>query len=825
MIPLLLSALLMAPATVPTGPAPMPRAQVERSPLESRSPGFYTLSASLCDRGDSDVALVVASGMETPLAPELAQLASDLESEGYNVITEVMTGGTAEDLRDWLGDHPELAGAILIGHLPEAWYESDWGSAHEEYPLDLFLMDTDGTWTDADGDGKYDGHSGDRAPEIWVGRIDAHAMEMGSEVDQLRDYLTANHLYRTGSMALPDRALVFNDDDWSYSGDCGLDAIYSNLDLYQDESQTTDDYYRDRLGYGYEFVHLMSHSSPWGHTFKIPGGYSGTVMAPEISQINPQTAFVQLFACSNCRWTEPSCLGNWYLFGTDSGLLAIGATKTGSMLEFEQFYSPIGEGATPGEAFREWFTNVGIYDENWHYGCVLLGDPTLRPLSGRGLSSSRMPGAGGAGADYDVVSTSGESDCYPAAATEGDLTCVAWLTGANGRLDLQSRCYDGDSWSQVYTVDADEYWDVTPDVAFDGSGDPWIAWGDFDYASYGYNIKVATGDGFGDVSVAASASGYDVDPALAWADGMWLTWQIWRRGEGDVMIKRLDGGFPETYLSAQGSQDITPDVAVLDGEVFVVWASQSPDGGSILCSRGDETGFSSPVQISSGQFCRAPTISALGDGLVAAWQQSGDQSSIVTRMYDGSSWGDEQVLAQSADDGLMAPSAGAGPGGAPAVLWQRGFGSDATIWISTFDGSSWSVPQQPVTPSGPAWLPAPSQAGIAWSGTGGSGDWDIWFEQWEGTGIEGWEAGAAPLSPRLVSNPVRGSLVLGAEASPGTAADVRVYDVSGRLVAGSTWEMDGANLSVDMSGRPSGVYAVRVSRGTDRWAERFTLLR
>ena len=824
MIPLLLSAVLLASATVPTGPPRLPRSEVERSPLESRPPGFRNLAVSLCDRGDSDVAVVVASGMETPLAPELAQLASDLESEGYSVITEVMTGGTAEDLRSWLADHPDLAGAILVGHLPEAWYESDWGSAHEEYPIDLFLMDTDGTWTDSDGDGIYDGHAGDRAPEIWVGRIDAHAMEMGSEVDQLRDYLTANHLYRTGSMALPDRAMVFNDDDWSYSGDCGLDAVYTNLDLYQDESQTTDDYYRDRLGHGYEFVHLMSHSSPWGHTFKIPGGYSGSVMAPEISQINPQTAFVQLFACSNCRWTEPNCLGNWYLFGTDSGLLAIGATKTGSMLEFEQFYGPIGDGETPGEAFREWFTNVGIYDEDWHYGCVLLGDPTLRPLSGRRLSSSRIAG-GETGADYDAISVSAESDCHPVAATGGGLTCVAWLTGANGRLDLQTRCWDGDSWSQVYTVDADEYWDVTPDVAFDDSGSPWVAWGDFDYASYGYNIKVATGEDFGDVSIAASGSGYDVSPALAWSDGMWLAWQVWRRGEGDVMIKRLDGGFPETYLSSHGSQDLAPDIAVLDGEVFAVWASQGTGGGSILCSRGDENGFSAPVQISSGQFCRAPAICSAAGYVAVAWQESGSGSSIVARIWNGSSWEDEEVLMESADAALMKPSAGTGPWGSPVVTWQQGFGSDAGLWACIFSPPVWSDPFAPASPAGPAWLPAPADSGIAWSGPGGSGDWDIWWSPWVLSGTADQGAYTEPFTPRLVSNPVRGNLVLGAEASPGACADVMVYDMSGRLVARSPWEMDGANLSVDISHRPSGVYAVRVRRGTQRWTERFTLLR
>jgi hypothetical protein len=184
---------------------------------------------------------------------------------------------------------------------------------------------------------------------------------MGSEIQMLRDYFARNHLYRTGVLQVPGRALTFVDDDWSYYyGSCGLDAVYADLTVDNGDSWTTADNYLARLGEGYEFVHLMSHSSPWGHTFKVPAGYGGTVMAPEISHIDPQTVFVQLFACSNCRWTEPDCLGNWYLFGTGHGLLAFGSTKTGSLLDFEELYTPMAAGSIPGEAFVSWFNTVVI---------------------------------------------------------------------------------------------------------------------------------------------------------------------------------------------------------------------------------------------------------------------------------------------------------------------------------------------------------------------------------------------------------------------------------------------------------------------------------
>ena len=266
-----------------------------------RQASFATVSTLRGVRG-SRVLLVAADYLADPLSSQIALLQSDIASQGWDVDLQVMSGGTVEDLKTLLQNTPDLDGAILIGFLPCAWYEDNY-FAEEEFPCELFLMDLDGTWTDSDGDGLYDGHSGDVAPEIWLGRIDAHAAP-GPEIPLLAEYLEKNHLYRTGSMGLDQAALTFNDDDWSYYSDCGLNGLYgpSNVTVVNSSSQTTADDYLLFLDQGYEFVHLMAHSCPWGHTFKVPGGMAGTVMAPEISQVNPRTAFYQLFSCSNARW-------------------------------------------------------------------------------------------------------------------------------------------------------------------------------------------------------------------------------------------------------------------------------------------------------------------------------------------------------------------------------------------------------------------------------------------------------------------------------------------------------------------------------------------
>lgn len=812
---MILPAAVLLSMMPPSGPATAGFADTPRSPAEERPALFETLIPARADRGDSDILVVVSSGLAASLAPELSRFQTDLEADGYDVTVEIMAGGTPADLRADVISHTGIAGVILVGHLPAAWFEMDeWSGQHEEFPLDLYYMDLDGFWSDTDGDGLLDQHTGERGAEVWVGRIDAHAVEYGSETELMRDFFDKNHYYRTGALAAPQRAMAFNDDDWSMYGDCGLASIYPSVDVYQASGVTTAAYYRDRLEYGYEFVHLMSHSSPWGHTFKSGGGYSGTVTAPEIAEINPPTVFVQLFACSNCRWTEPNCLGNWYLFGEDHCLLAVGSTKTGSMLEFEEFYLPLGAGTPPGPAFRDWMNEVGIGDPAWHYGCVLLGDPTIRPM-GSGAAAALPQGHGQTpDATCIQVSTSQHSDCYPSTATSGEDVWIAWTTGGTSRLDIAARHCEGGSWSPVMIIEQDEYWDVQPSLAVDGTGQPWLAWASFSESSYGYDIRLAHGDGFQTVSTAVDGDGYDVDPVLAWGGRIWLAWQTWRRGEGDIMVKSVSPAFPETYLSADGSEDFSPAAAAdPSGSLHVAWVSADAEGEVIMWTRGGAGGFQAPQEISSGSFCRAPALGLAGGQLVLAWQQDDSGSSIRARVWNGSAWGPEQILCEQ-DQAACMPSVGASPEGAPVVAWQHGSGSAAELRASTLTASGWTAPAALVTFDGPAWTPSLGDGVIAWAGNGPSGNWDIWAVLDGGLGVPGQQPG---FSARLSANPVAGSsAVLLLEGAPGPV-EAAVYDLTGRRVASATALQSEASALLDVSGLPSGAYRIRVlSAGAER---------
>jgi len=830
MIFLLFASLLAWPADppmIPAGPAPTSLSELEPSPAELL-PASFEATSSLSGFRGSKVLIVVAQYAAEPLSAQIARLQSDIVLAGWTVETMVMEGGTAADLRALFQSEDDLDGAILLGHLPCAWFEEDyWG--HEEFPCELFLMDLDGNWTDVDGDGLYDGHSGDVTPEIWLGRIDAHAAP-GPELMMLASYLEKNHLYRTGAMGLSGRALAFNDDDWSNYSDCGLNSIYgsSNVTVINSGSQTTATEYIAQLDQGYEFVHLTSHSCPWGHTFKVPGGMAGTVMAPEISQVNPRTAFLQLFSCSNARWVEEGCLGNWYLFGTEYGLLVTGAAKTGSMLDFEEYYQPVSTGMNFGEAFREWWEyqaqgGFSAYERSWFYGNALLGDPTLVPLAGGGMGAEMF--LSGTDAGSLKLSTSSYSDCYPAAGSRSDpsvQTVVAWLSGENGRLDIAARVYDESTgWGSVIYVDPDEYWDAGVDVCYHDTS-PWIVWSDFEYSTYSYRIKSACGAGFSQVEVQVEQEGYQVDPALS-SDGsvLWMTWLDWDAAGGAVMIKGIDGAYSVQQLSDEEAWCRNPDICVDQaGNVRVVWEERDSQGSRIMGCLGGTSGFSQPQQISQATVSHSPGLYRFDEDslLYLTWIDEVSGSDIMLSTLSGSQWSDPSSMISvfSRLSGLTMADLPQPMG--ISLMWQQGL-SPVIKALSLSGGGA----VEPIAFGGPAWSPSCTEDLAVWAGDQGDG-WNIYCQPlWElGTAED--EIPMNPSSPRITGNPVRCVLEI---TLPDDAAAISssavVFDVSGRMVLRRRLELSpGGSAALDCSNLPSGVYTLLIEQGGA--TERFTLL-
>jgi hypothetical protein len=354
-------------------------------------------------KGDIPICIIINSLLQLQIQAFFSRFLTDLEMEGYNIDLYTATNnGDEVALKNLLVSEwntRRIVGAILIGDLAVPWYEMTeppgWGGDHVEFPIDLFYMDLDGLWLDADANGLYDDHldgDGDMEADIWIGRLFASNLTYhgATEVAMMNNYFNKNHRYRSKDLRLYDKALAYIDNDWHiYGWENEVALAYPFTDAVTDIYQTNREDYmmrvRESTDNEYENLLICSHSSPWAHyLYWGTGPYDYSLFHNyEIEDIDVQVLFYNLFACSNARFVEQNDMGDWYIFQSTYGLLSVGSTKTGSMLCFYDFYDPLGQGASFGDAFLSWCINdieTCAEDESrpWFYGMSLLGDPTLK---------------------------------------------------------------------------------------------------------------------------------------------------------------------------------------------------------------------------------------------------------------------------------------------------------------------------------------------------------------------------------------------------------------------------------------------------------------
>lgn len=344
----------------------------------------------------TNVEIIVNNQLYTSglISAGLNQYVQDLVVQGYNPTVTTTAFADESALRSHLAgryNNDGLAGAVFIGDVHAAQFEiaahGSWGYA--DFPCDLYYQDVDGTWADVNSNGKYDSHTGNVAPEIWVGRLLTHKLTSlhggRTEAGMLNEYFTKNHAYRYNEMRVSEDGLAYVDDDWipwatSWANDLQL-ATSGTVTCISNGTTTNATDYKARLPQEREHLLLCAHSNPTLHAFKVSGS-SDYIYNSELEGLDPGVLFYNLFCCSNAKYTTSGYMAGEYVFGTDMGLLSVGSTKTGSMLEFDDYYRPLGNGALFGEALLDWWLaraggGFSEYERDWHYGMTMIGDPLL----------------------------------------------------------------------------------------------------------------------------------------------------------------------------------------------------------------------------------------------------------------------------------------------------------------------------------------------------------------------------------------------------------------------------------------------------------------
>jgi len=786
-------------------------------------------NASRC--GDGGVVDVVVNAELYPhISAEIAQYQADLVGAGYTVQVDTMRGTSASALRSYLAGISQLVGAVLVGELPVAWYEMD----GEEFPVDLYFMDLNGTWGDADADGLYDSHTGNTALEIWVGRLYARPLTWDDEARLMKRYFVKDHEYRTGGSSVPDRALSYVDDDWSGFGDCDLGKLYASVAVDNAGNTTTAPFYRTRLAEGYEWIQVCAHSSPWGHTFKYGGGYAGTVFNTEIYAIRPYAHFYNLFACSGTRFVEENYSAGWDVFQDEYGLCAVGSAKTGSMMSwFGDFYQPMATGSSIGDAFKTWYGLHGEYSPFWHYGLNMIGDPTLKPhgnalgvVSGHGSESPED--SGHVPLTAEVVCTDPETDDSPSllCMPDGKVWAI-WKSGrsvTNGRFDIYAAVRSDGVWSSPHAVGTAEYWETDPVLGPDASDRPVAVWSLFTDGYY-YNLvsSVWNGSSWSAPRQISDDCSSDLEASLCRdsAGTLWCFWYSRRDLDADIFASTFNGSSWTTPVNL--TSDTFPEMhpagaAMPNGHVWVACTKYRNGASEVWARHWNGSAWSETGPVSgTQQRALRPAIANVSDNPMVCWQSfDAGNGDICYSVYDGVNW--STPAAVDSDTALdVHPSLVTDPWNSQYLVWMSTRSGNWGIYCARYTASlGWSTAWPVETGAGPDINPD-----VAADSTGNvfalwqsltAGNWDINAEVWQTTGVA---EQPAPGRGRLTAqpNPARSRVRL---TLPSGSIGAVIADAAGRRVG----ELRRRNLKDrslvwdgrDGSGRKvaPGVYLVRV---------------
>jgi hypothetical protein len=768
---------------------------------------------------DRLVLIFVNAELYSEIEPELQTYLSDLNNAGYGTKLIGIIGGRAQNLRQTLQAHQDsgLVGTVMIGNLPVAWWEDS--ESGEDYPIDLFFSDLTGLFSDNDGDGKFDSHTGSTQPDIWVGRIHPSSLTYDGEVRLVKEYLRRNHLYRTGQLSIPHRGLVYNEVTW-YPNDHGMSNLYSDVVIFNDANTTTAYHYKSQLRIGYEFVHLVAHSSPWAHTFflagDVPGG--GSVFNFEIPALSPHACFYFLNACMCGRYLERDNLGNWYLFGGE-GLVVIASTQLMyGINSLSPFYQALAHDSCFGDAFLKWHRSVYTSFR----GTGILGDPTLKVnraipqvLPIPPVVYHKVPIIDWT--EYPVDTVNFVNGNPAIGYSEGRIRIV-FDSGRNVRSDNYISSFDGTRFTPPESIAWHEYYDFFSAVATDATGRFWVVWQSFrDYPSYEhfqlFSCYYHQGRWSNVRRVGTLAGYHDIQPdlVLGFGDTLWCAFKSWRAGNGDIWVSYEANGSSWSNpvpLVADSLDQIDPTITVdNENRIWVFWTSSS-SGRWWIQGRCRESVWQPIFNLdtSGNNYSPRAITDARGRVWVIWHKWQNNQADVYYSYYDGQGWLPPQPLTALPSDEIL-PDITPAPDGTVWACWQSNQNGQWDIYVSYYR-EGWSLPQPVTCDPANDYNPVITSDGggniwVAWA-SDRRNYWNIYASVSPLTGVSEEPFLAEAGEPKVkIQNPLSGEIKF---SLPGEFA-LKIYSVNGQEIASLSGRNETIRLKRNL--RP-GIYLVRI---------------
>jgi hypothetical protein len=342
----------------------------------------------------------------------------------------------------------------------------------------------------------------------------------------------------------------------------------------------------------------------------------------------------------------------------------------------------------------------------------------LAPVTSISASASAGPPTvtgvtpGGACGDGGSSNATFDSNNHRMVVTPGGRTLAVYDPHGSG-VDLAWKD-PGENWEEksVFDNGPDEVRNDRPaSIALDGAGHAWVVWSGYNFSKIGpvkmrrlTNLDAANGPAVGPALTVQSAGTGNTAVDIAFHDGRGHIVWLQRTGStqyslttvsftdldnptpplldrtilhqssvkqttatlvptlagmravarvGKLRLFRYDSsGWIRGSATTSAPAQARPSAVAFGGDVLAAWQSSSSPG-AVKVARFSSTGNSVSTSLSTGDGYRQPSIAASGS---KAWvvMVLASGTSVVSRTFDGSSWGaDATLMTAAADDGVF----------------------------------------------------------------------------------------------------------------------------------------------------------------------------
>jgi hypothetical protein len=247
----------------------------------------------------------------------------------------------------------------------------------------------------------------------------------------------------------------------------------------------------------------------------------------------------------------------------------------------------------------------------------------------------------------------------------GDIW-VFWESYREGNGDIWYKCYSltNETWTGDTRLTTDEAGDSNPFAIVDSSGDIWVFWysyrdgnGDIYYRRYDY--ITSSWDTSDNRLTTDAANDYNPFAVVDSSGDIWVFWQSYRNENYDIYYRRYDHttsswDTSDNRLTTDAANDYNP-FAIVDGngDIWVFWQSYRDGNGDIYYKRYYSDGgyWSGDIRLTTdpaGDYNAFAMVDNRGDIWVFWESYRGGSNNIYYKLYTSDAgWGREVQLTAS----------------------------------------------------------------------------------------------------------------------------------------------------------------------------------